>query len=109
MTGNLPGFYDQMRMEFPAMNGPFAYREPGPAPKGFLSRIFAPAPPVPIDKAMLTDYSCAENAIYLSFNFSVSARAYNRTVNTALSTGVGFFNVSAGNGEICTTPISSTR
>ena len=104
MTGNLPEFYDRMRVEFPAMNGPFGYREPEPAPKGFLRRIFAPEPPEPIDEAMLTDYSCAKSAIYLSFRSSVSSRAYNRTFNTALSTGVGFFNASAANGEILHDP-----
>ena len=104
MTGNLADFYDRMRVEFPAMNGPFAYREPEPAPKGFLRRLFAPPQPEPIDEAKLADYSCAKSAIYLSFNFRISSRAYNRTVNTALSTGVGFFNVSAENGEILHDP-----
>ncbi|WP_127112476.1 hypothetical protein [Shimia sediminis] len=106
MTGNLPMFFEQLRQEFPPMNGPFAYEfdQAGPKPASFWQKLFrAKQPsttPEPFNEALVTDYSLAENAIYMAFAWSVSDQAYNRVFNTALSTGVGFFDVSANNGAI---------
>lgn len=112
MTGNLRLFYDKLRTEFPPMNGPYAYEFDQPTQplfeqksKGFWSKIFKAAPqlerPEPaFDEAFVTDYSLAENAIYMGFAWSISGQAYNHVFNTALSAGVGFFNVSGNDGEI---------
>ncbi|MGH1417221.1 MAG: hypothetical protein ACRBB0_27310 [Pelagimonas sp.] len=112
VTGNLHDFYEKLREEFPPMNGPDAYDFdqlstplPEPKPKGFLSKIFtsktvSSAPPPAFDEALVTDYCIAKNAIYMAFAWSVSDQAYNRVFNTALTTGVGFFDVSADGGEI---------
>jgi len=112
MTGNLRLFYDKLRAEFPPMNGPYAYDFDQPAqpifeqkPKGFWSNIFRKTPQPKrhepaFNEAFVTDYTLAENAIYMCFAWSISEQAYNRVVNTALSTGVGFFNVSENDGEI---------
>ncbi|WP_322891241.1 MULTISPECIES: hypothetical protein [unclassified Yoonia] len=112
VTGNLREFYEVMRKEFPPMNGPDAYDfdQPSPPlleskPKGFLSKIFgskalSSSPPPAFNEALVTDYCIAGNAIYIAFAWSVSDLAYNRVFNTALTTGVGFFNVSADSGEI---------
>jgi len=103
MTGNLPAFFESLRKEFPAMNGPFAYDfdQPEREPPSFWQKLFrAKQTPRPIDEALVTDYTLAENAIYLAFAWSVSDLAYNRVFNTALSKGVGFFDVSANDGVI---------
>lgn len=105
MTGNLPTFFESLRSEFPAMNGPFAYDfdQPEPKPPSFWQKVFgAKQTPVlePFNEALVTDYTLAEDAIYMAFAWSVSDLAYNRVFNTALSTGVGFFDVSSTNGAI---------
>ncbi|MEP4197049.1 MAG: hypothetical protein ABJL99_15595 [Aliishimia sp.] len=103
MSGNLQMFYDSLRQQFPAMNGPDRIDLDAPRPpKTLLQKVFgggAP-PPADIDEATLTDYTCAPHAIYLCFAWSLAEKAYNQTFNTALSCGVGFFNVSAKNGEV---------
>lgn len=105
MTGNLPTFFEQLREEFPAMNGPFAYEfnQVEPKPPSFWRKFFKGTQThkaETFDEALITDYTLAENAIYMAFARSVADRAFNRVFNTALSTGVGFFNVSANNGAI---------
>lgn len=113
VTGNLKNFYENMREEFPPMNGPDAYDFdqpsppiPEPKPKGIPlgSNTMSSSPPVAFNEALISDYCIAGNAIYIAFAWSVSDLAYNRVFNTALTTGVGFFNVSANNGEILHDP-----
>lgn len=116
VTGNLNDFYEKLREEFPAMNGPYAYDYdqpnppiPEPKPKRFLSKILglktnSSSPPVAFNEALVSDYCIAGNAIYITFSWSVADHAYNRVLNTALTTGVGFFNVSADEGEILHDP-----
>lgn len=109
MTGNLPTFFERLRQEFPAMNGPFAidFNQTEPKPPSFWQKLFgAKQPPDPesFDADMITDYCLAENAIYMAFSWYVSDQAYNCVFNTAYSTGVGFFNPSAENGVILHDP-----
>ena len=115
VTGNLHGFYEKMRAEFSPMNGPDAYDfdHPKPPPlepkpqggaKLFGSKTVISSPPPAFNEALVTDYCIAGNAIYLAFAWSVSDPAYNRVFNTTLTTGVGFFNVSADHGEILHDP-----
>lgn len=109
MTGNLPTFFERLRQEFPAMNGPLAYDfdQPEPKPLTFWQKLFGakqPPAPEPFNEALVTDYTLAENAIYMAFAWSVSDQAYNRVFNIALSTGVGFFDVSAKNGAVLHDP-----
>lgn len=105
MTGNLPTFFERLREKFPAMNGPFAYDfdQVEPEPPSFWRKLWGgtqtPATEI-FDESLVTDYTLAENAIYMAFAWSVSDRAYNRVFNAALSTGVGFFDVSANDGAI---------
>lgn len=116
MTGNLPKFFDRIREEFPPMNDPFAYDfDESPTlpvkekPQGFLQKIFGQKKAVEPEKptfneALVTDYTLAESAIYMAFAWSVSDQAFNRVVNAALSSEVGFFDVSANNGVILHDP-----
>jgi hypothetical protein len=112
MSGKLNLFFDTIRDEFPAMNGPYAYdfiisnkSISEPKQKTLWEKIFSirktnekiqPR----FNEALVTDYCLATNAIYMCFAWSVADQAYNRVFNIALSTGVGFFNVSANDGEI---------
>lgn len=111
LTGNLPAFYDTLRIHYPPMNGPHAHNLEPPqgtglrTKSGLWGKLFGtrPKPSLPAPKfneAFVTDYCIAENAIYLAFAWSISAEAYSSVVSTAISTGVGFFDVSASNGQI---------
>ena len=64
------------------MNGPFA------------------APDEMIDDPHVTDYSMAKDVVYCGFAWSLAEEAYRRMRDSTAKCGVGFFNVSADDGEI---------
>jgi hypothetical protein len=110
-SGNLKAFYDRLRVYYPPMNGPEAYvfevsQEVEPRTnKGLFAKLFGsaskqPAPKAKFDERFVTDYSIAENAIYMGFAWAIGAEAYSDVVSAAIETGVGFFDVSANNGVI---------
>lgn len=109
-TGNLQAFYDRLRRDYPPMNGPNAYHtETHSKSEGggrtLMERLFGVLKPVSEPKPMfndafITDYSIAESAIYMAFAWSINAEAYSDVVSAAIATGVGFYDVSAGNGVI---------
>ena len=82
MTGNLTSFYHLFRRSFPPLNGPHAVA---------LENV---------DDKNVTDYSFASHAIYLSFTWSVAQSAREATLDAALETAVGFFDVSDTDGAI---------
>ncbi|MEM1299054.1 MAG: hypothetical protein AAGH68_07210 [Pseudomonadota bacterium] len=111
MSGNLRTFYDKLRQEFPPMNGPHAaFSKPQPQPTGLIAKIMAKLQrpgdqsALDIDDRMITDYTFADNAIYMAFAWAVERKAYNRVVNVALDSNVGFFDVSADSGDILYEP-----
>jgi len=84
-TPALQGWYREMIETFPPLNGPDAVAVDDPR----------------FDEAYLTDYSCASNAIYLSFAWSVQEEAYRQVLMCAAKHKVGFFDVSASsNGAV---------
>ncbi|MGE4326722.1 MAG: hypothetical protein AB7E21_11540, partial [Pseudodonghicola sp.] len=107
-TENLSAFFDRLSRHYPPMNGPNAYqpeihsKNDGGALR-FWERIFgvrkrAPSLEPKLNEAFITDYSIAENGIYMAFAWSINAEAYSDVVSAAIATGVGFFDVSGGNG-----------
>lgn len=112
MTGALPAFFEQLRADFPPMNGPFAVEvdpsqifAPPQKPPGFFGRLWgfkkaSPIEPRPATTSYVTDYSLGQSAIYMAFSWSVADIARIRVIHTARITGVGFFDVSAHNGAI---------
>jgi len=107
MTGNLQQFYDKIRAEFPPMNGPDAVNIDAltsPKPVSFFGKLMGKKQTAPLDEAMVSDYTFCKNAIYITFAWSKANEAYRRTVDTALSAEVGFFNVSGDDGEILHDP-----
>jgi hypothetical protein len=69
---------------FPALNGPDAVAVDDPR--------FGPA--------YATDYSCASNAIYIGFRWSVQEEAYRHALMCAAKHRLGFFDVSASDGAV---------
>ena len=67
---------------FPAMNGPFAAGDDM------------------IDDPHVTDYSMAKDVVYCCFAWSLAEEAYTKMKESTARYGVGFFNVSADDGEI---------
>ncbi|WP_299651024.1 hypothetical protein [uncultured Tateyamaria sp.] len=82
MTGSLISFYHLFRRDFPPLNGPHAVA---------LENV---------DDPYVTEYSFASDAIYLSFAWSIAELAREATLDAALNTAVGFFDVSETNGAI---------
>jgi hypothetical protein len=80
----LARWYRAMIPQFPAMNGPDGISDDDPA----------------LDSGFVTGYTCARNAIYLDFRWSVAAEAYNATLSLAALHKVGFFDVSADDGAV---------
>ena len=82
--GNLdPGleaYFHHLREGFPPMNGPFAGEE--------------------TDDPRVTDYCCAHDLLYMSFSHGVAEDAHEAVRSLAIGEGVGFFDVSADDGEI---------
>ncbi len=107
MSGNLPQFYEAIRHEFPPMNGPdaFDFDSLVEGKRGFWQRLFGGSQALePFNESLVTDYSCAQSGIYMSFTWSVEEQAFDQVVRSALKTGVGFFDVSATDGGIAHTP-----
>src|SRR5690606_15004282 len=65
---------------FPPMNGPFASGDH--------------------DDSKVTDYSIGRSVIYSAFAWSVAEDAYSKMRELAIKHSVGFFDVSADDGEI---------
>lgn len=80
----LLGWYRDMIAEFPAMNGPDGVADDDPA----------------LESGRVTGYTCARNAIYADFRWSVAKEAYDQSLVCAATHGVGFFDVSAENGAV---------
>ena len=72
-------FLDMIK-SFPAMNGPLASDD--------------------FDSQNVTDYSIGKSMIYASFSWSVAEEAHVNMRNLTIMHKVGFFDVSASNGEI---------
>lgn len=111
VTGNLREFYEALKNTFPPMNGPDAFDFDMPRnaqlkkKTGLWARFFGRKSDqinsdIKINEAMVTDYCIASNAIYLSFAWSIAEEAHEQVISTALATKVGFFDVSADEGEI---------
>lgn len=72
-------FLDMIKT-FPAMNGPYAIDD--------------------IDNPKVTDYSIGRDVIYVAFAWSEAENAYPKMLELAEKHKVGFFDVSANNGNI---------
>lgn len=70
----------EMIKTFPAMNGPYAYDD--------------------IDNPKMTDYSIGKDIIYAAFAWSEAENAYPKMLELAEKYKVGFFDVSASDGNI---------
>ncbi|GEP45922.1 hypothetical protein BGE01nite_52130 [Brevifollis gellanilyticus] len=68
--------------EFPAMNGPCAASDDM------------------IDDPHVTSYSMGQNVVYCAFAWSLAEPAFKKMKESTKAHGVGFFNVSAEDGEI---------
>lgn len=79
-SGNLRNWFMEMIETFPAMNGPYADED--------------------IDDDSVTDYCIGTNVIYAAFAWSVAEKAYNVMKEAAQKHQVGFYDVSANNGDI---------
>jgi hypothetical protein len=82
----LKNWYKEITKTFPSMNGPDAPTEEE------IDNME--------NESYLTDYSIGREVIYAAFSWSLTEEAYEKTKSLALKHGVGFFNVSADNGEI---------
>jgi hypothetical protein len=65
---------------FPAMNGPYASEN--------------------YDDPKVSDYSIGRSAIYVAFAWSQAEAAYRAMFETAKAFGLGFYDVSAGDGQV---------
>jgi hypothetical protein len=83
-TSNLQAWYTEIIAEFPNMNGPDVddIDEDEEGASNF------------------TDYSLGQSVIYAAFAWSVADRAYEVMRSLAIKHQVGFFDVSADEGEI---------
>ncbi|MEQ1955290.1 hypothetical protein [Mesorhizobium sp. CN2-181] len=81
-TPGLSAWYGEMQLDFPDLNGPSA------------SDLLED------DSPSVTDYSIGRSVIYAGFRWSEADRAYTSVRALAVKHGVGFFNVSAADGEI---------
>ena len=79
---SLRAWFHEMRVFFPAMNGPFASTA--------------------ADDAMVTDHCIGRHVIYSAFAWSVAESAHTKMRELAIKHRVGFYDVSgdAGEGEI---------
>jgi hypothetical protein len=82
-TPNLAAWYADMRRDFPNMNGPDAYE-----------------PAHDEDNSRLTGYTLGKSVIYVHFRWPEAKAAYATLRALAVKHRVGFFNVSASDGEI---------
>jgi hypothetical protein len=79
-TPGLQAWYQDMLKVFPAMNGP-DFRESE------------------INNPKITGYTCARDAIYVTFRWSEAKAAYKHVLAFARQHRIGFFDVS-GNGSV---------
>ncbi len=82
-TPQLAAWYDEIRSNFPNMNGPGSSDDN-------------------VDNMKCTDYSIGHHVIYAAFAWSEAENAYPVVRNLAIKHGVGFYDVSGdeGDGEI---------
>ena len=76
----LQGWFHEMIEFFPPMNGPLASDD--------------------FDNSKLTDHCIGRGVIYSAFSWSIAEEAYAKMRELAIKHSVGFFDVSAENGEI---------
>lgn len=79
-TPALRAWFDEMRQTYPAMNGPFASDD--------------------YDNPKLSDYSVGQTMIYATFAWSEADRAYAQVFGLARKHRVGFYYVSADDGQV---------
>ena len=79
-TEALQSWFKEMVEYFPAMNGPLASDD--------------------VDDPKVTDHCIGQHVIYSAFAWSVAEDAYPKVRELAIKHSVGFFDVSADNGEI---------
>nr|WP_225563087.1 hypothetical protein [Rhodanobacter sp. DHG33] len=72
-------WFQEMVQFFPAMNGPFASDS---------------------DASEVTDHCIGKDVIYSAFAWSVAEKAHAKMRELAIKHNVGFFDVSAGEGEL---------
>jgi len=82
----LKSWFMEIKKTFPPMNGPDAPTEEE------IDNME--------NESYLTDYSIGREVIYIAFSWSLIDEAHEKTKLLALKHGVGFFNVSADDGEI---------
>ena len=76
----LHAWFLEMIERFPAMNGPFAKDD--------------------YDDPKITGYTIGTTMIYIDFRWSVLQDAYKTTLEMAMKHGLGFFDVSAEDGQV---------
>jgi hypothetical protein len=79
-TEGLQVWFKEMIKYFPPMNGPLASDD--------------------VDDPKVTDHCIGKHVIYSAFAWSVAEEAYPKMRELAIKHSVGFFDVSADNGEI---------
>lgn len=79
-TERLQAWFKEMIQHFPPMNGPLASDD--------------------VDDPRVADYCIGKYVIYSAFSWSVAEEAYPKMRELAIKHSVGFFDVSAENGEI---------
>lgn len=85
-TEALKAWFKDMVENFPPMNGPLASED--------------------IDNPRVTDHCIGKHVIYSAFAWSEAEQAYEIMRNLAVKHSVGFFDVSANDGEILFPPSS---
>lgn len=76
----LQAWFKEMIQVFPAMNGPYASED--------------------VDDPKITDHCIGKTVIYSAFAWSCAEEAYRTMKRLAMKHNVGFFDVSANEGEI---------
>lgn len=79
-TPGLRRFFDDLRREFPPMNGPLANDD--------------------FDDPKVTDYSIGRDALYIGFAWSEAANAFPAVFELAKKHRLGFFDVSSNDGSV---------
>ena len=79
-TEKLRAWFFEMKKTYPAMNGPYASDD--------------------YDNIKITDYCVGQSVIYAAFRWSVAADAYRAVFESAKNFGVGFYDVSAEEGQV---------
>lgn len=81
-SARLRAWFDDMRLHFPPLNGPFSTEE------------------LPEDEGTAADYSIGKQIIYVAFAWSKATEAAQMTMDTAVRHGVGVFDVISNNEEV---------